>query len=147
MLFLHCGIRSLCWKWRIENLWSWITVIGCWIEICGEWYQSWANLLTKIQCRRCLQHWMCCDILPKKIFLQWKYWRSQTGIEVCIYLLTYRVIQVKVDETKQLFQIENMDRFLIKWYFHYCKGREFFMVPKKFRKKNLARHSNSLSDS
>ena len=52
----------------------------------------------------------------------------------------YRVIQVKVDETKQLFQIENMDIFLIKWYFDYSKGGKFYMVPQKFRKKmgNLA---------
>ena len=37
-----------------------------------------------------------------------------------------------------------MDRFLIKWYFDYCKGGEFYMVPQKFRK-NLTRHSKSLS--
>ena len=56
----------------------------------------------------------------------------------------YRAIQVKVDETKQLFQIlENMDRFLIKWYFDYFKGGEFYMVQKK----NLAMHSKSLSNS
>ena len=61
----------------------------------------------------------------------------------CTYI--YRVIQVKVDETKQLFPIENMDKFLIKWYFDYCKGGKFYMVPKKFRKKNLTRHSKSLS--
>ena len=44
-----------------------------------------------------------------------------------------------------LFETENMDRFLIKWYFYHCKGVEFYMVPQKFRKKNLARHSKSLS--
>ena len=44
-----------------------------------------------------------------------------------IFWPTYRVIQVKVDETKQLFQIENMDRFLIN--FDYCKGGEVYMVP------------------
>ena len=41
-----------------------------------------------------------------------------------------------MDETKQLFQIENMDRFLIKWYFDYGKGGKFYMVPQKFRKKS-----------
>ena len=51
---------------------------------------------------------------------------------------------IKVEETKQLFQIENMDIFLIKWYFDYCKGGEFYMVPQKFRKRNLARHSKFL---
>ena len=39
-----------------------------------------------------------------------------------LLVLYYRVIQVKVDETKQLFQIENIDIFFFKWYFDYCKG-------------------------
>ena len=30
-----------------------------------------------------------------------------------------------------------MDRFLIKWYFYYHKGGEFYMVPQKFRKNSL----------
>ena len=53
------------------------------------------------------------------------------GVELIYFLTYYRVIQVKVDETKQLFQIENMDRFLFKWYSNYCKGGEFCMAPKK----------------
>ena len=31
-------------------------------------------------------------------------------------------------ETKQLFQIENMDRFLIIWYFDFCKGGKFYFL-------------------
>ena len=56
----------------------------------------------------------------------------------------YRVFQVKLTNCNKLFQIENMDIFLIKWYFNYCKGGEFYMVPQKFRI-NLTRHSKSLS--
>ena len=33
--------------------------------------------------------------------------------------------------------MENMDRFLIKWYFYYYKGGEFYMVAQKFRKNSL----------
>ena len=55
----------------------------------------------------------------------------------CVYI--YRVIWVKLANFNKLSQTENMDRFLIKWYFDYCKGKggEFYMVPQKFRKKNL----------
>ena len=49
----------------------------------------------------------------------------------------YRVSRVKLENCKLLFQTENMDRFLIKWYFYYRKGGKFYMVPQQFRKKNL----------
>ena len=63
---------------------------------------------------------------------------------ICICM--FRVIQVKLANCKWLFETENMDRFLIKWYFYYHKGGKFYMVPQKSRI-NLARHSKSLSKS
>ena len=51
-------------------------------------------------------------------------------------LIMYRVTRVKVENCKWLFQTENIDRFLIEWYFYYCKGGKFSMVPQKFRKKS-----------
>ena len=59
---------------------------------------------------------------------------------------TYRVSGVKLANCRWLFETENMDRFLIKWYFYYRKGGKFYMVPQKSRI-NLARHSKSLSKS
>ena len=49
----------------------------------------------------------------------------------------YRVFRVKLANYRWLFETENMDRFLIKWYFYYHKGGEFYMVPQKFRKNSL----------
>ena len=46
----------------------------------------------------------------------------------------YRVFQVKLANENKLFQIENMDRFLIKWYFDYLKGGGFYMVSQKLKK-------------
>ena len=60
------------------------------------------------------------------------------------YYLLYRDIQVKLENCKWLFQTENMDRFLIKWYFYYHKGGEFYMVLKN-SEKILSRCSKSLS--
>ena len=51
--------------------------------------------------------------------------------------LFYRVTQVKLENCKQLYQTEIMRKFLIKWYFYYHKGGEFYMVPQKFRKNSL----------
>ena len=50
--------------------------------------------------------------------------------------VSYRVSRVKLENCKWLFQTENMDRFLIEWYFYYRKGGKFYMVPQKFRKKS-----------
>ena len=44
------------------------------------------------------------------------------------------VCQVKVDKTKQLFQTENMQKILLKWYFYYHMVMKFDMPPQKFRK-------------
>ena len=51
------------------------------------------------------------------------------------YLLKYRVSRVKLENCRWFFETENMDRFLIKRYFYYCKGGKFYMGPQKFRKK------------
>ena len=61
--------------------------------------------------------------------------KKETNSKICTYS-TYRVFQVKLANCNKLFQIENMDRFLIKWYFDYCNGGNFYMEPKKFRKKS-----------
>ena len=67
--------------------------------------------------------------------------------QVCVYFCSlikilflctlYRDIQVKLENCKWLYQTENMDRFLIEWYFYYHKGGEFCMVIQKFRKNSL----------
>ena len=51
-------------------------------------------------------------------------------------VLTYRVIQDKLENCRWLFETGNMDRFLIKWYFYYRKGGTFYMVLQKSRKKS-----------
>ena len=48
----------------------------------------------------------------------------------------YRVFRVKLANCKWLFDAENMDRFLIEWYFYYWKGGKFYMVLQKSRKKS-----------
>ena len=48
----------------------------------------------------------------------------------------YRVIRVKLENCRWLFETENIDSFLIKWYFYYCKGGKFYTVPQNFRKKS-----------
>ena len=48
----------------------------------------------------------------------------------------YREFRVKLGNCRWLFETENMDRFLIKWYFYYRKGVKFYMVPQKSRKKS-----------
>ena len=58
---------------------------------------------------------------------------KMTGLSLNSY---YRVIQAKLDETKQLFQTENMHRFWIQWYFYYRKWGKFYMKTQKFRKKS-----------
>ena len=50
--------------------------------------------------------------------------------------LSYREFRVKLGNCRWLFETENMDRFLIKWYFYYRKGVKFYMVPQKSRKKS-----------
>ena len=48
----------------------------------------------------------------------------------------YRVSRVKLANCRWLFETKNMDSFLIKWYFYYRKGGEFYMVLQKSRKKS-----------
>ena len=55
-------------------------------------------------------------------------------------MFIYRVIRVKLANCNKLFQIENMYRFLIKWYFDYCKGGEFYILYQKNSEKNPAGH-------
>ena len=55
---------------------------------------------------------------------------------------TYRFIQVKLDETKQLFQTGNMQELLSKWNFYYHKGGKFLWYHKN-SEKNLVRYSKN----
>ena len=81
---------------------------------------------------------MCCLIWVRD-FMEYNYMYTSMAIHLCWYINAqiYRDIQVKLENCKWLFQTENMDRFLIKWYFYYHKGGEFYMVPQKFRKNSL----------
>ena len=49
--------------------------------------------------------------------------------------ISYRVSQVKLDKSKQLFQTENMQKIWFKWCFYYHKVMKFHMPPQKFRGK------------
>ena len=37
VLLFYCWIWTLCWKRRIEDLWSWFIIFCCWIETCSQW--------------------------------------------------------------------------------------------------------------
>ena len=52
--------------------------------------------------------------------------------------------RVKLENCRWLFETKNIDRFLIKRYFYYHKGREFHMGPNKFSKKSCQFQSQNI---
>ena len=140
MWFLKPPFENIFWHWGQGTFrFSWTSSV-------------WVLSLDRFgHCRSHTVHWNFFSVFPWISFL----WDLRIIIKLLKFLRftnlmrirqihSYRVFQVKLANCNKLFQIENMDRFLIKWYFDYCKGGEFYMVPQKFRK-NLTRHSKSLS--